>query len=44
MKKREFYETPQVHTVECMVENGIAFSQGQEILIDELYYESYDIE
>lgn len=44
MKRSELYEAPQLDTIECTVESGIAFSQGQEIVIEELYYEQYDAE
>ncbi len=44
MKRRELYESPLLDTIECTVESGIAFSQGEEIVIEELYYEQYDAE
>lgn len=44
MKRSELYEAPLLDMVECTVESGIAFSQGQEILIEDLLYEYYQPE
>lgn len=44
MKRSELYEAPLLDMVECMVESGIAFSQDQEIIIEDLLYEDYQPE
>lgn len=44
MKRSELYEAPLLAMVECTVESGIAFSQGQESVIEDLLYEDYQPE